>query len=167
MAVYRTTKCPYCKRVIEANKKEYSNSYFGSPFKVCPHCQRVYTDERMREPALFSKPYIVLKVLWSLISVALLSYGVVIMIEGIVLIFILDKSRPNGNLIFELIFTIILTLVYLFLTKPWDFSYYIKSSLERLKDENYAEAYFKLMGRYVPDSSAYGHYLRVSKKVNY
>lgn len=50
MAVYYTSKCPYCKHVYE-RRKDDQNPY-GCPFKKCPNCNREFVDTDYIEPGL-------------------------------------------------------------------------------------------------------------------
>ena len=41
MAVYLTTKCPYCGYILE-DRTGYPKELIGSPFETCPSCKRQY-----------------------------------------------------------------------------------------------------------------------------
>lgn len=45
MAVYRTSKCPYCKTTLQYRKRTYWNDYtndIGDPIAYCPTCKKPY-----------------------------------------------------------------------------------------------------------------------------
>ena len=49
---HRTVTCPNCGNVAERTRTVDSQTLDGSPFRVCPHCGKVYFDRAYNEPAI-------------------------------------------------------------------------------------------------------------------
>lgn len=50
MATYYTVKCPHCKKLYE-RRKDVREPY-GSPFKRCRNCEKIFVDNSYIEPGL-------------------------------------------------------------------------------------------------------------------
>ena len=58
MAVYRTSKCPYCKTTLQFRKRTYWNDYtqdLGDPIAHCPTCKKPYKTGKERWNKMSSK----------------------------------------------------------------------------------------------------------------
>lgn len=168
MAIYITTKCPHCKNTIKNKHKDNVADYYGSPFKKCPYCKNTYFDKQMEEPALFSQTEIFFKSLRSILTVVLFSWIFSIFIIGTIR-YALDL--PIDIEVFDSVvlkstipLACTISIVWLWLTKPFDWSCYIEPSLKRLKNKEYFEAYKKVNGNYIPNNCAYAKYMSYEEK---
>lgn len=49
---YRTVTCPYCGNIADRTRTVDSQELKGSPFRVCPHCDKAYFDPAYHEVAI-------------------------------------------------------------------------------------------------------------------
>jgi hypothetical protein len=98
MAVYRTSKCPYCKTTLQYRKRTYWNDYtqdLGDPIDYCPTCKKPYKTgkERWSKMSNKKKNIIYLKLAISFVVQPFI-YLVLIMLLWTVLALIFPKI-PN------------------------------------------------------------------------
>ena len=98
MAVYRTSKCPYCKTTLNYRKRTYWNDYtqdIGDPIAYCPTCKKPYKTgkEKWRKMSNKRKNIIYLKLAISFIVQPFI-FLIIIMLLWTVLALIFPKI-PN------------------------------------------------------------------------
>lgn len=164
MAKHKTIYCSHCNRLIENGKEENVTHYFGSPYKYCKFCGKTYIDERMEEPALFPRKKIFSIIFKAVISSLALA-GVVsfytVGFMGKIILKIPDIIFENPFMFkYGIPMTIVITLLLGWISNPFDWSMYMDSSMERLKHEEYFEAYKKVKGDFIYPDSVYAKYMK-------